>query len=407
MDCTIHYGIDSFARLEIGDPALTAICGTPAGDSLDDVVQATTAAIDAPLDYPSLALSTTPSDRIVLALEHAVPCAAELVSATVVYLVEHGVDPDGLTVLQSQADVDAHAENPCRLLPPSLADRVALEVHDPTDRQKLAYLAATEAGDPILLNRTIHDADLVLPIGCMHGENTPGYFGVLGSLYPTFSDKQTLHLYRGRAALARRSDERARLSQQVEEIGWLLGVTLALAVVPGAGDRIQCVLAGEHHALEHRARELYRQTWACRAPRRSELVVAAIEGGPAQQTWWNVGRALCAAAELVEDGGAIALCCDLQNRPGPAVQHLIGEASHKTALKQINRQRPADALPAMQLAKTLSDHKIYFLSRLDDDLVEELDMIPLASAAELSRLVARAGSCTLVANATRAEVSIE
>jgi nickel-dependent lactate racemase len=405
MDCDFRYGIGSSASLQVADAAMVAQCGLPKGDPIHELGPNVRAALAEPLDYPSLALSTTPSDRIVVALEHGVPRAAEIVAAVVGYLVDHGVAADGLTVLQTQADLDAGADDPCRLLPAELQQRVTTEIHEPTDREKLAYLAANEAGDPILLNRTIHDADLVLPVGCMHGEHAPGYFGTLGAIYPTFSDDQTLHRYRGRASLQARRADRRRLDKQVDEVGWLLGISLALLVVPGAGDDIQQIVAGHYRAVERRGRELYGQAWTCRPPRRAELVVAAIEGGPVQQTWWNVGRALCTAAELVEDGGAIAVCCDLQNRPGPGVQRLMGEPSQRTALKQINQQRPADALPAMQLAETLANHRIYLLSRLDEETVEDLDMIPLASPDELGRLVGRAASCTIVSNATRAVVA--
>ena len=49
-------------------------------------------------------------------------------------------------------------------------------------------------------------------------------------------------------------------------------------------------------------RELYRAAWDWPLRQRASLVVAAIEGDAAQQTWENVGRALQAAGKFVEAG---------------------------------------------------------------------------------------------------------
>ena len=56
----------------------------------------------------------------------------------------------------------------------------------------MAYLAATDDGEPIMLNRLLTDADVVLPIGCLHSEPPTGYFGIHTPVFPTFSDHETL-----------------------------------------------------------------------------------------------------------------------------------------------------------------------------------------------------------------------
>ena len=65
------------------------------------------------------------------------------------------------------------------------------------------------------------------------------------------------------------------------------------------------------------------------------------------------------------------------------------------------RQRPVDALAAAQLAGALRRNKVYLLSRLDPSLVEDLDVVPIASADELRRLAGHHASCLLIPNAPR------
>ena len=204
----------------------------------------------------------------------------------------------------------------------------------------MAYLAATGGGNPILLNRAITDADIVLPIGRVRNAASSGYYGVNGIVYPTFSDLVTQQRFRSPAAAEAGSSYRAELIEQCDEVGWLLGVTFLLAVVPGQGDEVLDIVAGETGAVGKRARELYDNVWSCTVPRKASLVIAAIEGGPSQQTWENVGTALGLAGQLVENEGAIAICCELSAPPGPAIQQLIGARSRHDAMRHIRGSGP-------------------------------------------------------------------
>jgi nickel-dependent lactate racemase len=395
----LRYGVDSSLELEFPQGTAPIECGTPRGRPLADLAAAVTEALQKPLEYPSLARSTTPGDRVVLALDDGVPQAAQITAAAVLALVDARVEPDGITVLRTQADADAEASDPCRLLPEGIRRRITLFTHDPTSRHDLAYLAATETGDPVLLSRAIHNADLVLPIGCLHAETAAGYYGIHGTVFPTFSDQKTLQRFRCLGSLGAQGNHHKTLVEEVDEVAWLLGINFTIQLIPAAGDFILHVLAGQSEAVRRRGRELYQQAWSWPAPRRASLVVAAIEGDCNQQTWHNLGRALETASALVEEGGAIAVCCDLAAPPGAAVQRLLGARSRHAALRQIGKQRPSDTLPAAQLARALDHGKVYLLSRLDPSLVEELEMIHIAAPEELVRLARQYTSCTLLANA--------
>jgi hypothetical protein len=109
---------------------------------------------------------------------------------------------------------------------------------------------------------------------------------------------------------------------------------------------------------------------------------------------------------LVEDGGAIAVCCDLAARPGPAIQSMAGARNPRSTLKRIGKQLPADALPAAQLASALENGRVYLLSRLDPSLCEKLDIVPVRPE-EVQRLVQRHPSCILLSNAPHAIVNVE
>ena len=407
MHATLRYGLNDPVCLEPADGAWLAQCGTPREPPLEDLAAAVTAALAGPLDYPPLAQSAMPGDRVVLALGRGVPRTAEIVAAVVACLARAGVDPDGIGILHTQADAEGGAPDPCGLLSGETLSRLSLVTHDPANQSQLGYLAATDDGRPILLNRAILDADVVLPVGCLGNHASPEYHGIHGAVYPTFSDDKTLLRFRSLDLLNPRGAPKKHLVRLCNEVGWLLGVNFTIQLVPGGGDCVLHVLAGEARAVRRRGRDLYRTAWSCTVPQRASLVVAAIEGGPLQQTWQNLGLALTAALGLVEEGGAIAVCCDLAGEPGPAVRQLAESSSRRDALRQIRKDRSADALAAAQLAEALDRVTIYLLSRLDEALVEQLDIAPLGGPGELARLVRRHPTCIVLANASHALAAAE
>jgi nickel-dependent lactate racemase len=407
MSSVLRYGADSSLSLDFPDGVLLAECGTPQAPPLNDPAAATGAALSEPLDYPPLALCTTPGDRVVLALDERVPQGGQIAAAVIQALASGGVHPDGLTVLRTARDAEAGLGDPSRWLPEELRARVTLASHDPDDRQAIAYMAASDEGQPILLNRLLTDADLVLPIGCVRHRGAAGYHGVHSPIFPNFSDRRTLLRF-----LARESGERPQrgkkdLIEEADHVGWLLGVAFTIQVVPGPGDRLLHVLAGQVGEVRRRGQELYEDAWRCSVPRRASLVVAAIEGGSDQQTWENVGRALAAAGRLVEDDGAIAICSELDSEPGPALAQLRTAAGREEAVRNIRRNHPPDALSAAQLLEALDRVRVYLLSQLDEMLVEDLEIAPIAEADELVRLTERHASCILLSNAPHAMVTAE
>jgi nickel-dependent lactate racemase len=400
----LRYGDNLSVQLESAEGTSTDELGEPRGEPLANLVAAVTAALDAPLNYPTLMQCMTPGDRVVIALDRGVPQIAQVTAAVVDVLIQAGVEPDGITVLQSQADHDAGVGDPRRLITSPLSERVAWLVHDPDDRKGLAYLAADKAGEAILINRALHEADVVLPVGCLRGEKSAGYFGIHGAIYPTFSDTKTLQRFRGFASLNGRGARRRELTADVEHVAWLLGVTFIVQIVPAAGEQVLHVLAGESEAVRRRGDALHHAAWDWPVTRQADLVVASIEGGPGQQTWENLGRSLHVAGSFVEDDGAIAVCCGLSASLGPAMRRLSCESSREAALRHVGKERPADAIAAAQLAHALDRNRVYLLSRLDDSVVEELDMIPIDGPEELARLVRRHPSCILLANAPNVTV---
>ena len=397
----LRYGEHKTIELDVADSTTAALLGVPRGRPVDDVSAAVARAVDEPLDYPPLRRATTPGDRVVIALAPGLPQDAQVAAVVVEKLVEAGVHPDGISVLLAEDGRRPAGADPRRMMDPAVREHIGLDVHDPDNRADLAYLAASESGRPILISRTLHDADLVLPVGGVLHTAVAGYFGIHSGIFPTFADSDTLSRFRSLGSLARSGSYKQALVDEVDEAAWLLGIHFTIQLLPADGFGVLEVLAGQCEAVRRRAHRRYEAVW--RQPNhvpQTDLVVAGLAGAAGTQTWQNVGRALENAGRLVSDGGAIAVCCELADAPGPGVQCVARAESHRAGLQEIRQRRPVDALPAAQLARALDRCTVYLLSRLEPEVVEDLDMVPIGSPAELARLTRQYGKYTVLANAS-------
>ena len=236
----------------------------------------------------------------------------------------------------------------------------------------------------------------MIPIGCLRHDASLGYFGIATGIFPAFSDSATQKRYRTIAA----SDpaQRARLRKQANEAVWMLGVPFTIQVVPGRDSEALHVLAGDAEAVSREAQRLYAQAWEFPVAARADLAVAAIAGDATQQTWENVGRALAAAAEALDREGAVVLCTDLAERIGPGLGRILAAEDLELVEREIESDRPPDALAALELIRAMGRGKVYLVSRLNDEFVEDMGLLPLA-ADQLSRLAARHGSCVVIPDA--------
>lgn len=401
MPAVLNYGTASAVELNFPPDAFVAQCGAPRDAALADAVAAVLAALAAPLDYPPLAAATVPGDRIAITLANDLPQPAQLVAGAVQALLHAGVEPSHITLLQSRTALDRGVGDARSGLDPQIAAEITYVIHDPTDRPQLALLGPSARNEGIYLNREICEADLVLPIGVQRLEEAADYRGAYAGLYPTFSDQHTIDRHHTIDYL-QSAAERTRRREEADEVGWQLGSRLVLQVVPGPGEEILHVLAGDVDTVMAEGQRRAVANWQYHLPRRASLVVASIEGSPAQQSWESVARALAAALRVVSVEGAVALCTDLATGPGPALMSLAETEDLESALHVIQRTHSIDAESAWQLAQALRRGTVYLLSQLNEELVESLGMAPVEQPSQIGRLPQRFDSCIVLANAQHA-----
>lgn len=395
MSAHLTYGTQGRVPLETVAGVNWQQIETPRGEPLVDPQAATRAAIRHPLEFPDLAQAIVPGDQIAVALAPGVVESAAITAGVVQELIAAGAEPDSITVVSTASE----SGDPRQKLPGMVRGRVQLERHDPSNRDRLEFLAANRKGRTIYFNRTLCDADLLITIGqAPHG---PSYadLGLHTGLFPDFSDLDSQRRYRNLKLVtavaehetADESDSRmlARARFEVDKIGWIAGAVFTVQTVPAGPDSVMDVVAGEPSSVERELRRRNQAAWSVERSGGSDLVVAALSGGAAQQTWSQVVRALTAADRLLDSDGAIALCTELNVAPAEGVSRLRPQQRAERYEAWLNEHRPLDTLDAWFLSRLLRRRKVFLLSGLEPDTVEALGIEPLAAVDELPRLMQR------------------
>jgi nickel-dependent lactate racemase len=402
MSRILRYGKQHEITLDLDDQNILADCREIRGIALEDPVAATAAAVSEPLDFPSLADSTIPGDRIAIALDFDVPQADAIVAGIIQVLLEGHAEPEMITVVcapgyNSSGEADW---SPTQLVPEDIREKVLVEHHNPADKANLAFLGPAQDHSPIYFNRRVCEADVILPVSTKKLADTLGYVGVHGGLFPTFSDTETQTRFYSAKSVSdvEQSAQRRKESQQA---AFQLGVQFTIQVIPGPGNSVLHIVAGECETVAVEGERLCRAAWLHRVPAEASLVVATIEGGPDQQTWENAARALHAASVMVQQDGAIVLCTELACPPGPALQRLaVGDEDRM--YDDIRGLETPDAIAASMLLVAREQARVYLLSKLDSETVEDLGVGFVSDPEDVSRLSERHESCILLGNAHRA-----
>ncbi len=262
---------------------------------------------------------------------------------------------------------------------------MAIHIHDPSDEQQRSYLASSASGERIYLSHYLTDADLVVTIGRVGFDAAFGYRGTNSSIYPAFSDTESINASRPRDDALAPGDSRP-LRVLADEVGWLLGTQFAVQVIPGGDGSPIAFLCGAPDEVMKAGRRLLHQHWTVPADETFELVIVSVPANTSTG-WKSVGAAVKTATRLAGDGGRIAVIAELPGQIGPAMEMLRRSLEPEELLRPLQREMLHDAAEVLQLIKAMTRARIYLHSNLDAVFVEELGILPLTSAAELQRLI--------------------
>jgi len=369
---------------------------------LSDPIEAVRQALETPFQFPALRQALTPDDRIALVVDEQLPNLPGLLVPVLEHLISAGLRPEAISLL---CPPSASGQPWLQELPEAF-EEVRLEVHNPADRRSLAFLTTNRLGRRLYMNRTLVDADQIVVLTGRRYDPLLGHGGAEGALFPAFADEETRQDILSRLSLEPPGAAPWPIRVEAVETAWLLGLPFYVQLIAGSGDHLAHVVAGTADASREGQR-LLDLRWRQTVPEPADLVIAAMSGDPERQGFADLAAALACAARVVQPDGIVVLLTQAAPELGAAGDLLRREDDPRQVMERLFREPSLELLPALQWVRAAAQARLFLLSELADDTVEELFATPLSHGGQVQRLLNAGGSCLVIDDAHRALVVVE
>lgn len=360
-----------------------------------------------PIEAPPLYRACTSDDRIAVVFDASLPQGVDLLVPLFETLAsEAGVSASNISVVYDATRPTGEIDRLIDELPDEWAD-VQLVGHRPDDGQGVSYLASTASGKRVYLARSVIDADMYLVVSRIGFDSVTGRRGPSSFLFPVMSNEQARSHARRLAMDARLPADQLRHRQESLEVSQLAGLFYALGASVGSDGLIDQVWFGRYDAVEREGDLYCDRTWRVDPPSSSPDLVIAVTSPQQEGTAWETvaGTFESAVRLLGRESGAVAVISDVSAPMGSALSILRQEDDPWRAANQLRQSELPDAVSGLLLASAIGHGRIYFLSKVDDEIVESMGMVPLRSLHEVENLAAKASRILLIENADRFEVT--
>jgi nickel-dependent lactate racemase len=364
------------------------------------VAELTRAALEQPFGFEAMRRALTPDDHVTIVLDPTLPDVAVMLGEILTHLGSAGIQPQAITILTPPGSPQRWVDD----LADEFAD-VKTEIHDPTDRQKLSYLAATQSGRRLYMNRTLVDADFIIVLTGRGYDPHTGYAGAEVAVYPALADEEI------RASFAREfstdvpGSEPWPVRAEASEILYLLGTPFLVQAIEGEGDTVQEVVAGLPTSS---AEGIRRQDarWRATVSEQPDTVIASVSGGPGRVTFLDLAKAAASAARVVRKGGRIAVLSTAAPDLGDGARLLRSLDGPIGARKLLAKQKPDDWVACVLWVFAAKNHSLFLASGYPDDVAEELFTTPVHTATEIQRLIDSGGRVLVIPDAHKTMVEV-
>jgi nickel-dependent lactate racemase len=270
----------------------------------------------------------------------------------------------------------------------------------------LSYLATTKQGKRVYLNRSAIDADQLVILTGRRYDPLLGVAGCEGALFPGVSDEATIRDGGNHLSLAVPGAEAWPTRREAAEVSWLLGAPFVVQIIEGEGEAIAHVVAGPVSSTSEGQR-LLDAIWHMHIPASVDTVVSAVSGESNRCGFAEMAAALACAARVVRSGGRIILLSESIPALGEGATILRQADEPQQALTMLAERNPPDRAAALQWATAAAQARLYILSGLPSETVEELFATPLESADQVQRLLRGDGTVLFLQDAHKAVVEVE
>lgn len=269
------------------------------------------------------------------------------------------------------------------VLPGEIISQYRVICHDAQDKSAMHFLGKTTRGTPVWARRDFTSADIKIVVGSIAPHQFMGFSGGVKTAAIGLSGKETIN---ANHALMSHPDSRLGVFEQnparqdVEEIGKMMGIHLALNVILNSRGELVHVLAGKPSAVMRFGVPLARQVCQVAVSRHYHLVIASPGGHPKDINVYQAQKALAHASLITQPGGSLILAAACPEGAGsPQYERWMkGKASYADVINAFKAE-PFQLGPhkAFQIARDAIKLNLYTYSSMDEVTAKRLLLNPI------------------------------
>lgn len=275
---------------------------------------------------------------------------------------------------------------------PEIMANEKIIVHDCDDKENMVYLGKLPSGGNMYISRLAVEADLLVAEGFIEPHFFAGFSGGRKSVLPGVASRETVMYNHNSAFIA---DPRSRTgiiegnpihndmlyAARTARLDFILNV-----VIDAAHDPIFAV-AGDCDLAHRAGREFLASRCQVDAVP-ADIVISTNGGYPLDQNIYQSVKGMTAAEATVKEGGVIIMLSKAADGHGGKYFHETFRDEKdlnrmmKTFMDRTPEETIIDQWQSQIFARVLLKAKVVFVSSCEDELVEELHMIPAHSMEE-------------------------
>ncbi len=279
-----------------------------------------------------------------------------------------------------------------KLLPSDLRSNSLIICHDCDQNQQIISVGKTPSGTRVEINRTFYEADYKIVIGSIEPHHFMGYSGGVKTAAIGLASRLSIrqnhaHLTSPLSHTGNYETNPCRID--VEEMGKLIGIDLAVNVILNTNKEIIATFAGDPLAVIKNGIPISQKNSQVKIEQKYDLVVVSPGGYPKDINFYQAHKAITNAAAMTNDGGRVILIAECVEGPGslPFQEYMKGKTTPDQVLESF-MQTGFEIGPhkAFLLARQLKRIEISLLSSMPDELVHSLLVEPI-TLKEIRRLI--------------------
>jgi nickel-dependent lactate racemase len=398
------YG-NSFLTARIPAENIACVLERKHARGLADEAGATLEAMRHPIASPPLKDCINKGDKVVVIVtDNTRPCPDDCILPPLLAEIESKIPKENITIIVALGlHTPLTREEIVIKLGKNIVSNYKVLNHDPEDT---VNIGTTSRSIPVEVSRRVMEADFRISTGFIEPHFFAGFSGGSKSIMPGISGAKAIYHNHGyemldhplsRAGITKGNP----IFEDIVEQGKMAGLNFIVNVLLNEKHQITHVVAGDPVQAHEQGCRIERELAGVEVGRKVDIVVTTNSGAPLDLDLYQTVKGIDSASLITRQGGIILIASACDRGAGPdAFTHM-----------HLSAKSPAEVLTNIQaaghrhlpwqnqrLAQVQLNNDIYLVSGLDDTLVKNMMLTPVANIEEgLKKAFQKLGKDALIA----------